>query len=77
MLMMADKFAKLAQSISAKFGGPYFDAIVHSKGEAVFDDGGSIITGVLNVAHGAKRKWTQLQTACGPMKGLQKAICVF
>ena len=44
MLNMAAKYASIAQAVSAAYGGPYFDAIIHSKGEAVYDDGGSIVT---------------------------------
>ncbi|MES2783599.1 MAG: hypothetical protein V4657_12455 [Pseudomonadota bacterium] len=41
---MAQFFAGKALAISAMYGGPYYDALVHSPGEAVYDDGGSIIT---------------------------------
>ncbi len=44
MLNMAQVFAERAQFVSAMYGGPYYDALVHSPGEAVYDDGGSIIT---------------------------------
>lgn len=44
MLNVAAKFASAAQSVSAMYGGPYYDALILDKGEAVFDDGGSIIT---------------------------------
>ena len=44
MLNMAAKFATVAQAVSAAYGGPYFDALVLSKGEPVYDDGGSIVT---------------------------------
>lgn len=41
---MAEVFAQKALAISAMYGGPYYDAIIKSPGEAVYDDGGSIIT---------------------------------
>jgi hypothetical protein len=44
MLNMAAKYASIAQAVSAAYGGPYFDALVLSKGEPVYDDGGSIVT---------------------------------
>lgn len=44
MLNLAKVFAERAALISAKFGGPYYDAIVHSPGEPVYDNGGSIAT---------------------------------
>lgn len=44
MINIAAKFATVAQSVSAMFGGPYYDAIIRSQGQPVYDDGGSIIT---------------------------------
>lgn len=44
MINIAAKFATVAQSVSAMFGGPYYDAIIRSPGQPVYDDGGSIIT---------------------------------
>jgi hypothetical protein len=44
MLNMVAKFATVAQAVSAAYGGPYYDALVHSAGEPVFDSGGSIVT---------------------------------
>jgi hypothetical protein len=44
VINVAAKFATVAQSVSAMFGGPYYDAIIRSKGQPVYDDGGSIIT---------------------------------
>ena len=44
MINVAAKFATVAQSVSAMFGGPYYDAIIRRQGNAVYDDGGSIVT---------------------------------
>lgn len=44
MINVAAKFATVAQSVSAMFGGPYYDAIIRRQGDAVYDDGGSIVT---------------------------------
>ena len=44
MLNMPAQFANIAQTISAAFGGPYYDALIHSAGTPIFDSGGSIIT---------------------------------
>lgn len=44
MLNMAQVFAERAAFVSSMYGGPYYDALVHSLGEAVYDNGGSIVT---------------------------------
>jgi hypothetical protein len=44
VINVAAKFATVAQSVSAMFGGPYYDAIIRRQGDAVYDDGGSIVT---------------------------------
>jgi len=44
VINVAAKFATVAQSVSAMFGGPYYDAIIRRQGNAVYDDGGSIVT---------------------------------
>ena len=44
MLNMAQVYAQRAAFVSQVYGGPYYDALVHSPGEAVYDDGGSIVT---------------------------------
>lgn len=44
MLNMAAVFAQQALAISQAYGGPYYDALVMGKGDAIYDDGGSIVT---------------------------------
>lgn len=43
MLNMAAIVAQKAVAISQAYGGPYYDAVIQSPGDAVYDDGGSII----------------------------------
>lgn len=42
--MFADRFAGIALAVSARFGGPYWDAVAVWEGAPVKDDGGSIVT---------------------------------
>jgi hypothetical protein len=43
-MTIADAFGALAANISTAIGGPYFDALIHHKGVATYDSGGSIVT---------------------------------
>lgn len=43
-MTIADAFGALAADISTAIGGPYFDALIHHKGTATYDSGGSIVT---------------------------------
>jgi hypothetical protein len=42
--MFAENFARLATGFTARFGGPFVDAIATWDGVPVKDDGGSIVT---------------------------------
>lgn len=42
--MLAERFAGIARAVSARFDGPYHDAVLRWQGEPVYDDGGSITT---------------------------------
>lgn len=44
MLNMAKVFAERAAFVSQVYGGPYYDALIMDKGDAVYDTGGSIVT---------------------------------
>lgn len=41
--MFADRFASIANAVSARYGGPFHAGVLHWPGEPVYDDGGSII----------------------------------
>lgn len=41
--MFADRFASIATAIAARYGGPFHAGVIHWPGEAVYDDGGSIV----------------------------------
>jgi hypothetical protein len=42
--MFAARFASIASAIAIRYGGPFHAGLLHWPGEAVYDDGGSIIT---------------------------------
>ena len=41
--MLAERFAGIARAVSARFDGPYHDAVLRWPGVPVTDDGGSIV----------------------------------